>query len=230
MEVPGLIDIGAAAFWRWLQVGGGMLFRRLSRRRATAARTACNERRARALEAAQVGLRHFTSGLSCSGGPLPLMLPAEERLVVLIAGRRKRTREEGLWDRGLRAGKRGRWAVADVLSVRRAAPVGREWEALVSWVGPFDPEWLPLKNLCGLAKKEALALRRLEGSRTSEARRRTVGSGEKEAPRIGVRRNPRLAILADFSLGARHEGESPSNEGEGISEMASAGPRSGTAA
>lgn len=80
----------------------------------------------------------------------------------------------------------------DIFAVRRS-PGGRSaWEALVCWSGPFDPEWLPSRDLCWEAKKEAQHLIRLEACHTSSKRKAEAGPSSPCGPSRHVRRSPRL--------------------------------------
>lgn len=135
-------------------------------------------------------------GKACSGSSLPVV-PASLRFEINIAPRSKRRRDDDEWLQGLRADKRGRWAVDEIFAVRRSPTGGRRWEALVCWAGPFDSEWLPSQLLCGEAKREAQHLMRLETVRAGC--KRTAGEGDRDdaGPRLPLRRSPRLMAPAD---------------------------------
>ena len=73
-----------------------------------------------------------------------------------------------------RAGdKRGRWAVEDVLEVRRPGGKGRKLEAKVAWVGDgeWDDEWVQVTQLTGDLRKRA---REMEVTLTARRRGRAT--------------------------------------------------------
>lgn len=80
-----------------------------------------------------------------------------------MRARAKRPRRDKAWEHGLKADKRGRWAVENVLMVREMLEGG--WHALVSWIGPFEDYWVRFSEL---SKR-----------RPGGMRRRCVGKGTK---------------------------------------------------
>jgi hypothetical protein len=82
-----------------------------------------------------------------------------------------------------RAGdKRGRWAVEDVLEVRRPGGKGRRLEAKVAWAGEWDDEWVQVTQLTGDLRKRA---REMESDAYGTAAR--PSSGETRAQRAARR-------------------------------------------
>lgn len=195
IKVPGLVDRKMFAIRQWVRLGGRPVVRRTLRSRASARRAELRAQREAELRQAQESLRAFLSGRACSGGVLP-RIPESDRFEVVLAPRGKRPRVDLEWERGLKADKRGRWAAEEILAVRRSADGGRGWDALVSWVGPFDPEWIPCRNLCGPAKAEAKAIiaclrpARNPGPSIDKVTE-VVGGGDQKR----VRRSPRFLAL-----------------------------------
>jgi hypothetical protein len=89
------------------------------------------------------------------------------RRAMLLGGRRAVAKWMGQEMAEGRAGdKRGRWAVEDLLDVRRPGGKGRRLEVEVAWEGEWDDEWVNVTQLTKDLRKRA---REMEGERYGAA-------------------------------------------------------------
>lgn len=165
----------------------------------------------RKAQAMRLRLKNFMAQGSCSGRPCP-HIPETQKVLVRI-GKRMREREatraaERLWREGKHADKKGKWAVDEVLRVRRSLDYGG-CEVLVEWVGTHEPSWVKMRDLS--AELRAVARRMWDEERRPQMEerreRRAVGRKSRGASATDaqgqvsgecrVRKSPRLVELEE---------------------------------
>ena len=95
-----------------------------------------------------------------------------------LGGRRTLAKWSGEEMRAGRLGdKRGRWAVADLMDVRRPGGGGRRLDVLVRWAGGWSDDWRSVVMLTGDMRKRA---RVMEARKHPAKRRAPEAEGEEE--------------------------------------------------